>query len=116
MILVGGSNVYPAEVEAALDEHPQIASSAVIGLPDEDLGHRYQSILDARDALDVGNNTDALLAACDHAQQDVEAKREAMKYLRQHVPMKHVEEIAQLLSTSQMKVTADVGTYVSVDD
>ncbi len=38
MILVGGSNVYPAEVEAALDEHPAVRSSCVIGLPDEDLG------------------------------------------------------------------------------
>ena len=39
MILVGGANVYPAEVEAALDEHPAVASSRVIGLPDEDLGN-----------------------------------------------------------------------------
>ena len=38
MILVGGANVYPAEVEAALDEHPEVRSSCVIGLPDEDLG------------------------------------------------------------------------------
>jgi bile acid-coenzyme A ligase len=38
MILVGGSNVYPAEIEAALDEHPAVQSSCVIGLPDEDLG------------------------------------------------------------------------------
>ncbi len=45
MILVGGSNVYPAEVEAALDEHPQIASSAVIGLPDEDLGQVVHAIV-----------------------------------------------------------------------
>jgi bile acid-coenzyme A ligase len=30
--------VYPAEVEAALDEHPAVRSSCVIGLPDEDLG------------------------------------------------------------------------------
>ncbi|HUJ76951.1 MAG TPA: AMP-binding protein, partial [bacterium] len=38
MILCGGANVYPAEVEAALDSHPAVRSSAVIGLPDEDLG------------------------------------------------------------------------------
>jgi bile acid-coenzyme A ligase len=38
MILVGGSNVYPAEIEAALDAHPAVQSSCVIGLPDEDLG------------------------------------------------------------------------------
>lgn len=38
MILVGGSNVYPAEIEGALEEHPAVACAAVIGLPDEDLG------------------------------------------------------------------------------
>jgi bile acid-coenzyme A ligase len=38
MILVGGANVYPAEIEAALDEHPAVRSSCVIGLPHDDLG------------------------------------------------------------------------------
>jgi bile acid-coenzyme A ligase len=38
MILVGGANVYPAQIEAALDEHPAVRSCCVIGLPDEDLG------------------------------------------------------------------------------
>jgi len=38
MILVGGINVYPAEVEAALLEHPAITDACVIGLPSEDLG------------------------------------------------------------------------------
>jgi bile acid-coenzyme A ligase len=47
MILVGGSNVYPAEVEAAIDAHPAVRSSAVVGLPDEDLGSRVHAIVDA---------------------------------------------------------------------
>ena len=47
MILVGGSNVYPAEIEAALDAHPRVRSSAVIGLPDDDLGSRVHAIVDA---------------------------------------------------------------------
>ena len=38
MILVGGANVYPAEIEAALDEHPAVRTCCVIGLPDDDLG------------------------------------------------------------------------------
>jgi bile acid-coenzyme A ligase len=45
MVLVGGSNVYPAEVEAALDEHPAVMSSCVIGLPDEDLGNRLHALV-----------------------------------------------------------------------
>ena len=47
MIIVGGANVYPAEVEAALDAHAAVRSSAVIGLPDEDLGSRIHAIVDA---------------------------------------------------------------------
>ncbi|WP_374573362.1 AMP-binding protein [Phenylobacterium sp.] len=52
MILVGGSNVYPAEIEAALDEHPLVQSSAVIGLPDEDMGAVVHAIVQPRPGLD----------------------------------------------------------------
>lgn len=45
LILVGGSNVYPAEVEAALSEHPRVLSSCVVGLPDDDLGARVHAIV-----------------------------------------------------------------------
>ncbi|MEY2417433.1 MAG: bile acid-coenzyme ligase [Actinomycetota bacterium] len=47
MILSGGANIYPAEVEAALDEHPAIHSCAVIGLPDDDLGSVVHAIVQA---------------------------------------------------------------------
>jgi bile acid-coenzyme A ligase len=46
LILAGGANIYPAEVEAALMEHPAVASCAVIGLPDEDLGQRVHAVLE----------------------------------------------------------------------
>jgi acyl-CoA synthetase (AMP-forming)/AMP-acid ligase II len=38
MVVVGGFNVYPAEVERALLEHDSVAQAAVIGLPDERMG------------------------------------------------------------------------------
>jgi bile acid-coenzyme A ligase len=47
MILTGGANVYPAEVEAALQEHPAVRSVAVIGLPDDDLGNVVHAIVEA---------------------------------------------------------------------
>jgi bile acid-coenzyme A ligase len=53
MILAGGSNVYPAEVEAALDEHPRVRSSAVIGLPDADLGSRIHAIVHTDDGTPI---------------------------------------------------------------
>lgn len=51
MILVGGSNVYPAELEAALQEHPAVRSAVVIGLPDEDRGNRIHAIVEADPAM-----------------------------------------------------------------
>ena len=51
LILVGGANVYPAEVEAVIDEHPLVRSSAVVGLPDEDLGQRVHAIVQGAPGL-----------------------------------------------------------------
>jgi len=48
LILRGGANIYPAEVEAVLDEHPLVSSSAVIGLPAGDLGERVHAIIQLR--------------------------------------------------------------------
>ncbi|GDX28070.1 putative acid-CoA ligase [Actinomycetes bacterium] len=45
MILSGGANIYPAEIESAIDEYPSVRSSAAIGLPDEDLGARVHAIV-----------------------------------------------------------------------
>jgi bile acid-coenzyme A ligase len=53
MILSGGANIYPAEVEAALQEHPAVRSCAVIGLPDDDLGNRVHAIVEADARLDA---------------------------------------------------------------
>ena len=47
MILSGGANIYPAEIEAALQEHEGIRSCAVIGLPDDDRGNAVHAILEA---------------------------------------------------------------------
>jgi bile acid-coenzyme A ligase len=45
LILRGGANVYPAEVEAALDAHPGVASSVIVGLADPDLGQRVHALV-----------------------------------------------------------------------
>jgi bile acid-coenzyme A ligase len=53
MILSGGANIYPAEIEAALDEHPRVRSCAVIGLPDDDLGNTVHAILHTDDGTPI---------------------------------------------------------------
>jgi malonyl-CoA/methylmalonyl-CoA synthetase len=65
LIIAGGFNIYPAEVEAALDEIPGIAESAVIGVPHADMGEAVVAVVKASDpALDaktvIGALTDRL--------------------------------------------------------
>jgi fatty-acyl-CoA synthase len=45
MIISGGENVYPAEVESALSDHPAIAEVAVIGVPDEKWGEAVKAVI-----------------------------------------------------------------------
>jgi bile acid-coenzyme A ligase len=51
LIIAGGANVYPAEVEAAIDSHPAVLASVVVGLPDADLGQRIHAIVEVRPGL-----------------------------------------------------------------
>ena len=45
MIISGGENIYPAEVENAVFAHPDIADAAVIGVPDEKWGESVKAIV-----------------------------------------------------------------------
>jgi long-chain acyl-CoA synthetase len=49
LIIRGGNNVYPAEVEAVLAEHPEIAEVAVIGRPDRYWGEEVVAVIVARE-------------------------------------------------------------------
>lgn len=61
IIISGGANVYPAEVEAALTRLPEIADAAVIGLPDPDWGKRVHAIVLPADGVTL--DTVAVVAA-----------------------------------------------------
>ncbi|MBF6522043.1 steroid-24-oyl-CoA synthetase [Nocardia farcinica] len=56
LILRGGENIYPTEVEHCLDEHPAVRECAVLGLPDPDLGQRVGAVVVVEDeaATDPG--------------------------------------------------------------
>ncbi|WP_431896288.1 AMP-binding protein [Nonomuraea sp. bgisy101] len=47
LIISGGVNIYPAEIEAALLEHPAVADVVVIGVPDEEWGHNVVALVQA---------------------------------------------------------------------
>lgn len=45
MIISGGVNIYPQEIENALIAHPRVLDAAVVGLPDPDLGERVTAVV-----------------------------------------------------------------------
>jgi len=49
MIISGGVNIYPAEIEAALIEHPDVADCAVFGIPDREFGESVAAAVELRD-------------------------------------------------------------------
>ncbi len=51
LILSGGVNLYPAEIEAALAGHPDIAEVAVVGVPDPEMGERVHAVVVPRGAV-----------------------------------------------------------------
>lgn len=57
LIIRNGVNIYPAEVERALAEHPEVIDAAVVGLPDDRTGQRVHAIVEAR-----SEDADELLA------------------------------------------------------
>ena len=50
MIISGGENIHPLEVEDVLARHPAVLEAAVVGAPDDRLGHRVVAYVVARDA------------------------------------------------------------------
>jgi acyl-CoA synthetase (AMP-forming)/AMP-acid ligase II len=48
MIISGGVNIYPAEIEAVLHAHPQVLDAAVFGIPDDEWGERVHAIVQAK--------------------------------------------------------------------
>jgi bile acid-coenzyme A ligase len=53
MILRGGANIYPAEIEAAVSAHPNVRSCVVVGLPDAEFGQRVHAILELAESGDI---------------------------------------------------------------
>jgi long-chain acyl-CoA synthetase len=81
MIIRGGLNVYPREVEEVLYEHPAVAEAAVMGVPDEMLGEEVVALV----TLKPGASADP-----DELRQHVKAQLAAYKYPR------HVWIVAEL--------------------
>jgi len=102
MILCRGHNVYPAEVEAAIDSHPAVRSNAVIGLPEEDGGQRIHAIVESDGSIEAGDLRGHLESLLVHYKVprsfefvDEPLRNDAGKVRRSALRAKRVESMAQ---------------------
>jgi len=51
MIISGGVNIYPAEIEAALLTHPKVGDAAVLGVPNEEWGEEVKAVIEPADGV-----------------------------------------------------------------
>lgn len=62
MVISGGVNIYPAEIEAVLHAHPAVMDAAVIGVPDDQWGETVKAVIQPRPGTSV--TEEALIAFC----------------------------------------------------
>jgi long-chain acyl-CoA synthetase len=63
MIISGGVNIYPAEIEGVLVEHPAVADAAVFGIPDEEFGEQVKAAVQLTDGAAASPELEAELIA-----------------------------------------------------
>jgi long-chain acyl-CoA synthetase len=63
MIISGGANIYPAEIEAEIIMHPKVADVAVFGIPDEDWGEQVKAVVQPADGVPAGPDLEAEILA-----------------------------------------------------
>jgi fatty-acyl-CoA synthase len=65
MIISGGVNIYPQEIEDVLVVHPKVADAAVFGVPDEDLGEQVKAVVQTVPGVEASPELEQeLIAAC----------------------------------------------------
>ncbi|MCV7062549.1 AMP-binding protein [Mycolicibacterium vaccae] len=65
MIISGGVNIYPAEVEGVLSSHPAVADVAVIGIPDPEWGEQVKAVVEPVDGITPSSAlADEIVAYC----------------------------------------------------
>jgi long-chain acyl-CoA synthetase len=64
LIISGGVNIYPAEIDAVLLTHPDVADAGAIGVPDDEWGETVLAVVEPKPGVDRARLPDELLALC----------------------------------------------------
>jgi len=59
MIISGGANIYPAEIEGELINHPAVQDVAVFGIPNADWGEEIKAVVELHDGFEAGDELSA---------------------------------------------------------
>ena len=63
MIISGGANIYPAEIEAEIITNPKVADVAVFGIPDEEWGEQIKAVVQPAEGIEPGDELAAEILA-----------------------------------------------------
>ena len=65
MIIAGGVNIYPAEIEGTLQQHPAVGDVAVFGIPNPDFGEEIKAVIELRPGFEPNDaTTKSIMSYC----------------------------------------------------
>ncbi len=76
MVISGGVNIYPAEIEEHLHNHPEVVEAAVVGVPDEEWGERLKAFVVRRPGSQL--SADEVVQFCRDKLADFKRPREVV--------------------------------------
>ncbi|MBP2321987.1 acyl-CoA synthetase (AMP-forming)/AMP-acid ligase II/Asp-tRNA(Asn)/Glu-tRNA(Gln) amidotransferase A subunit family amidase [Kibdelosporangium banguiense] len=105
LIITGGMNVYPREVELALETHPAVVEAAVAGIPDSRWGEQVTAWAALREPADLRSHVRAVLAPYKIPKQVFEVRS---------LPRNHMGKIDRKRLVSPVQRATELGAFVSV--
>ena len=76
MVISGGVNIYPAEIEEHLHRHPDVLEAAVVGVPDDEWGERLKAFVVARPGASL--SPEEIVQFCREGLADFKRPREVV--------------------------------------